>query len=140
MLEGCFHFYRRWVAWISRYNEERGAESFRRCFGSPALFAEFLTEEGRSVEGYPPALLSALQVIHMAPGRIRLLKVDAFTYYVTRHLQTSTKEAADILLTWGMDCDRSGQASDLFCRLDQLAEATQMGIVHRIPTGGGGAS
>ena len=65
MSGGMFALYRRWVAWISRLNEERNAEPFRRCFGSPVHFTDFLMEEARALDGFPPGLLSVLQILRM---------------------------------------------------------------------------
>jgi tRNA A37 methylthiotransferase MiaB len=208
MSGGMFALYKRWIAWISRLNEERNAESFRRCFGSPVHFIDFLMEEARSLDGFPPGLLSVLQILRMnykvagreqammattmanyrtglapdnwsmielsttlalgdivgylelahdvelllvakppdplpdpepgplyllwqsiAPGSVRLLKVNAFTFHTVRQLQTSSREAGTILQTWATDRSRSGREADLFKLVDQLQEAARLGVV-----------
>lgn len=213
---GMFEVFKRWVTWISNYNEARGAEPFRRCFGSPMLFVEFLVDQAQSVDEFPPSLISILRVIHMshriagqehaimattmanyrtglmpdswsvielstplamgdivgqleidhdveailvakppdplpeaqpgpmfllwqrtAPGRVRLLKVDAFTFYAVRHLQKSACGAADILQAWVMDSGISLENRDLFACLDQLVEAARLGIIQKTPLGAG---
>lgn len=62
---GIFALYKRWVEWISDFNDKRGAESFRRGFGTPVLFADFLMEQACSLTSFPAPLMSLLQVIRM---------------------------------------------------------------------------
>ncbi|MEK6288614.1 MAG: radical SAM protein [Acidobacteriota bacterium] len=212
---GMFALYRRWVEWISKFNDARNAASYRRCFGTPVLFADFLMDEMRLIHEFPPALLSVLQVIRLnheiagqeqpviattmanyrtglpsegwpkielstnlvlgdivgkleipldiesllstkppdplpepepgpmyllwkrvAPGRVQLLKADAFTFHAVRQLQISSKKAGDIVQTWAMDHNASGREGDLFSLVDQLEEAARLGVVHCKSLGG----
>jgi tRNA A37 methylthiotransferase MiaB len=205
---GMFKLFDRWIAWISKFNQERNAEPFRQCFGTPTLFIDFLTEQAESLSEFPSALFSVLKVIRMnhqiaaekqtvmattmanyrtgltpdnwpkielsstlmlgdivgqlelsqdiealletkppsslpepkegpmyllwqrvASGNVQLLKVDAFTFHAVNQLQTSAKQAGDILRTWAMRDATRAEDGDLFSLVDRLAEATRLGVV-----------
>jgi radical SAM superfamily enzyme YgiQ (UPF0313 family) len=207
---GMFPLFKRWIAWISRFNDQRKATPFRRCFGTPLLFSDFLLEEAKLHDNFPSGLLLLLQVIHMsqqiasgeqatmpttmanyrtglpsdtwptiqlstdlalgdvvgqlqlpmdieallltkppdlppdpepgpmyllwqrvAPGKVQLLKVDAFTFHVVTELRTSARDAGRILQAWTTDHHGSGREQDLFALVHQLEEATRMGIIQR---------
>lgn len=40
-----FELYKRWIAWIDRHNTERGSQYWRRFYGTPVLFCDFLTSQ-----------------------------------------------------------------------------------------------
>lgn len=209
---GMFALYKRWVSWISKFNYERGAEPFRRYFGGPALFADFLVEEAIVLEEFPSAMLSMLAVIRMnheiagqeltamattmanyrtglisnnwpsiklstnlalgdivaqlevaediepllttkppnllpthrpgpiyllwqrtAPGKVQLLKVDAFTFHTVCQLRASSMKAGNILKTWAIDSSEGEREGDLFALVDQLEEAARLGVVQLTP-------
>src|SRR5262249_54432490 len=69
----------------------------------------------------------------MVPGRIRLLKVDAFTFYAVHHLQKSACDAANILQAWLTERNSKLGRADLFACLDQLVEAARLGIIQEVP-------
>jgi len=205
---GMFTLYNRWINWISNFNRTRHAESYRQCFGTPTLFADFLVEQAKGLSGLSSTLCSMLKVIRMnheiakddqtimpttmanyrtglksnncsvvelsstlklgdvvgqlelrhdiealletkppahlpevkegpmyliwhrlEPGRVQLLKVDAFTFYAVQELRASAKKAGEILQSWALRSSAESQEKDFFVLIDQLAEAAQIGLV-----------
>jgi radical SAM superfamily enzyme YgiQ (UPF0313 family) len=210
-LSGGMHaLYKNWITWICRVNDGRSAAPFRRCFGTPVLFSEFIEEQARLFEEFPPALLLLLKVIRMnhqvaageqaamsttmanyrtglppdnwpsiklstelalgdivgqlelpadiefllsakpadpipeagpdmmhllwqrvSPGKVQLLKIDAFTYHAVKELRVSSRKAGKILQTWAMDSRGAEKEGDLFALVHQLEQAAQAGIIQR---------
>jgi radical SAM superfamily enzyme YgiQ (UPF0313 family) len=207
---GMLVLYERWIAWISKLNDARGAEAFRRCFGSPVHFADFLLEHARGASGVPAGIPSVIQVQRQnfaiaareettiattmanyrtglgatdasviklgttlttgdivgyltlpddveallaadppAPlpepgpgptyllwqrvesGDVRLMKVDAFTYFATTGLLDEPEPVGNLLKSWATRAP-TREDGDLFGLVEQLEVAAQHGLVRPV--------
>jgi hypothetical protein len=61
---GMLELFDRWSAWIERHNISVGASPFRRFYGTPLHFCEFVVEELRAVCGADDPMLQLADVIH----------------------------------------------------------------------------
>lgn len=72
---GMFALFREWISWIRRVNDERGASTFRRYYGTPMQFCDFLIERSNGRLNSPAHLGSLLRVFrmnHMISGATRI--------------------------------------------------------------------
>ncbi len=72
---GMFALFKAWISWIGRINDERRAATFRRYYGSPVQFCDFLLEYASARADSPVHLRSLLRVLrmnHLLAGSTRI--------------------------------------------------------------------
>jgi hypothetical protein len=62
---GMYEVFRRWLPWARARNEARGAQPYRRYYGSPAAFATFLFEELGALSDVPASALAAAKAVQL---------------------------------------------------------------------------
>lgn len=116
---GMFEVYRRWIRWIGPHNAERGAASWRRYYGSPSQFCQFLSEALGSESSHAMAALARViglnhqySAIGTAPtsmanhrsavGRVKLEPVDLGTIVSSANVLSALRLDWDIraALAW----------------------------------------
>lgn len=60
---GMIIVYQEWIAWISTMNEERGLPTYRRYYGSPLSFCNFLIEKFEENPSTPNFIIYLIKVI-----------------------------------------------------------------------------
>jgi len=62
-LGGMYEVFRAWLGWIHTYNDERQVPAYRRGYGTPVCFAQFVLEELTASTETSPSMISAARAV-----------------------------------------------------------------------------